>query len=468
MVLWKEWRETFSLVILSVVAICTVSLIRWKGWRLEFFEIQFWGVAILCLPFILLFLGAGAIAGERENDTFDTLLAKPIKLSKIFLTKYLVRQGNVLLLLAVLTVVFLLIRPTHNVKMHDLARGLVVLFAFLSFFLAVSFCVSCFTGSSAKALVASIVLIYMILFMINSSPFFRYAWFWRHSLEEMWIEYFLFYGILSLVFLAVSAILFSRRILFNYDWKLLAVAGIIFFLIFVRSVSTTFWFFAEAVTTGDMQLVQTARGSVHEILEAISYGKHSTLLQQLLTTASSSAVERDLIAELSNSNPAIRNTALKILTNRSYDRKKDGLEAVPAAAVLPLLNDPNSDVRHSALNFATRFKCREAVPELVELIDDPNSSIRTRAVHALAAVEGQTAAPYLMKALKDQNPRVSDAAAYQLCYSLDYGEAQGEIVRLMFESRVKNTRRSMATYLGRLRSAPACDALLEALSDDDQ
>ena len=249
MVFWKEWRETFSLVILSAVAICAISLIRWEGWRLEFFEIQFWVIAILCLPFVLLFLGAGAIAGEREHDTFDTLLAKPVSLPRIFLTKYLVRLGITLLLLAVLTAAFLLIRPTHNMKMHDLARGLVVLFAFLSFFLTVSFCVSCFTDSSTKALVASIVLIYMILFIINSSPFFRYAWFWRHSLEEMWLEYFLFYGALSLIILAVSGVLLSRGTLFNYDWKHLAVAGIIFFLIFIRSVSSTFWFFAQAATT---------------------------------------------------------------------------------------------------------------------------------------------------------------------------------------------------------------------------
>jgi HEAT repeat protein len=88
-------------------------------------------------------------------------------------------------------------------------------------------------------------------------------------------------------------------------------------------------------------------------------------------------------------------------------------------------------------------------------------------VYALAEIEKKDAAPYLMAALEDQNPRVRTAAAYQLC-KMDYGEARDKIVNIMLEDPIKHTRQTMASYLGLMKSAPACDALIPLLSSDDR
>ena len=88
-------------------------------------------------------------------------------------------------------------------------------------------------------------------------------------------------------------------------------------------------------------------------------------------------------------------------------------------------------------------------------------------MYALAEIEEKAAAKYLMSALEDKNPRVRTAAAFNLC-RMDYGEARDEIVRIMREDPVKHTRQSMAGYLGSMKSAPACDALIQVLSTDDE
>jgi len=474
MILWKEWRETFPLTVLSAVAICLLSLIKWEGWRLEFYEIQYWTIAVLCLPFILLFLGASAIAGERGGKTFDTLVTRPIGLFRIILTKYFAVLANVLVLFAILVVAFYIIRPTHNIEATDLAKGLVILFGFLLFLFSISFCISCVVDRPVKAVIASIVLACMLFFIINRSPFYRYSWWWSDSFEKMWFDYFIFYGILSLLFLAVGCIMFRKRILVDYEWKYMAVVATLFFVVFVKSISTFLWFYIYIAGTGNLDLVSIARQPVHEILETITKDakeEDARSLKRLLAVSSSSKVERDLIKALSDDNPGIRNLAIKILTDRDmYQLSDENKPIIPpraTASIIPLLEDPDRDVRHSAIGFASDFKCKDAVPALIQQVHDPDSSIRARVMHALGRIEEEDAAPYLMEALRDENPRVSSAAAFQLCL-MDYGEARDEIVRIMSESGAKHTRRSFVRYLRHLKSNPACDTLVELLNDDDQ
>jgi HEAT repeat protein len=138
-----------------------------------------------------------------------------------------------------------------------------------------------------------------------------------------------------------------------------------------------------------------------------------------------------------------------------------------AAAMTPFLNDPDVEVVHSAIALVHVNKSKEAVPELIRLLDHESSSIRVRAVNALAEIEGKAAGQYLMTALDDRNPRVKTIAAYHLC-RLDYAEAQEKIVRMMLEDPVKHTRLSMASSLGSMKSAPACDALMPMLSASDK
>ncbi|MBI4830334.1 MAG: HEAT repeat domain-containing protein [Candidatus Lindowbacteria bacterium] len=445
---------------LSVVTICILSHIRWEGWRLEFFEIQFWAVAILCLTFVLLSLGAGAIAAERENNTLEGLLARPVSLLKVFTVKYVIRLISVAIMLPLLIVLFHFLRPTHNLNLYDVAKGVIVLFAFLLFALTISFCISSFTDTQAKAFVASIILIYMALFAINATPFFRYAWWWSDSLDELWLNYLFFYGTLSAVVLALNAMIFRKQAIINYDWKHLAVAGILCFLVFVRSVSTTFWLIPRIATSGDLKLVGLCREPIEKVLDYASThkGDSTDLLRQYIIASHDQRIDRELIQQLQNPSARIRNEALKML----IDRKTEAARSL----VAPLLQDSDDQVRHSALLYVEILKCDEAASELIKLLSDPNSSIRQRAVVALGAVKDKEAAPYLVEALKDRNPRVSSTAAIELC-RLDYGEAQPEIVRMMFENPVKHTRETIARSLGMMKSARACDALITALSDEN-
>jgi HEAT repeat protein len=163
--------------------------------------------------------------------------------------------------------------------------------------------------------------------------------------------------------------------------------------------------------------------------------------------------------ELKNPEARIRNEALRILIERKTEKARK--------MVIPLLNDPDDEVVHSALAFVLELKCEEAVPDLIKLLDHPNSSIRMRAASALAPIAGKTAGPNLMKALKDPNPRVKTTAALGLC-QMDFAEARDEIVKIMQEDSIKSTRRAFAVYLRYLKSAPACDALVQMLSDKDE
>ncbi len=460
MIFWKEWRETLPLILLSAVAVCVISHFKWDRWRIEFFEFQFWVVASLTLVFFIPFLGATAFAGERENDTLDVLLARPVGLSKIFFAKYIVRWTSIVLLLLALMVAFLFLRPTHNIELYDAAKGVSILLCFLTFSLTVSFLVSCFSDTSPKAYVAAVALVYMTLFILNSTRFFKYAWWWRESFDEMWLEYSIFYATLSLIVLAVGAILFGSRLAFTCSWKHLMVVGILIFFTFVRSVSTTFWLAAGIATSGDLDLIQLVRQPLPEILENISRHDQSdrAMLRQFLITSHNPRLNGELAMQLESPEATIRNEAVRVLTSR------EAKEAT--SAVLPLLKDPSDEVKHSALLFMHILKCEGGAPEIIKSLDDSNSSVRSRAVHALGAIMEKDAGPYLMEALNDPNPLVHTAAAYQLC-RLDYTEAQEEIVRMMLESPIRSTRQTVTAHLGMMKSAPACDALISVLTSDD-
>jgi len=461
MLTWKEWRETLPMLLFSVVAIAIVSNIRFKGWRLEFFEVQFWVITVPFLAFAAPFLGAGAVAGERESGTFDVLTARPVRLWTILLVKYFVRLGGILLLLGLLSAIFYFIRPTHNIVMDDAAHGLVIFFALLWFAFTVSFSISCFSDTPAKAFNGGLVLFFMALLLINATPFFKYAWWWHNSLDEMWLGYLVFYGTLSILLLIATGVGFGRQIKLEYGRRHLAIAAIILFFVFIRSVSSTFWLIPQIAISGDIGFIQLCREPVSSILAYTSqHPKGSTrLLLRYLANATSPRIDEELMRELKNPDAGIRNEALRILVERKTEKAGE--------AMTPLLNDPDDQVVHSALALALALKSKEAVPRLVALLDHPNSSIRVRAVQALAAIEDRSAGPNLMKALEDPNPRVKTAAALGLC-KMDYTEAQDEIVEIMAEDSIKHTRWAVAMYLQYMKSAPACEALIQMLADKDE
>jgi HEAT repeat protein len=72
-----------------------------------------------------------------------------------------------------------------------------------------------------------------------------------------------------------------------------------------------------------------------------------------------------------------------------------------------------------------------------------------------------------MPLLKDPNPRVCGRAIVYLC-AFDYGEAQPEIVELLLHHHVTSVRETAAVTLRNMKSEPACEALIQALSHKDQ
>ncbi len=460
MLLWKELRETIPLFALALAAMVAVSFLRWQGWRPELFEAQFWVVVVFCLPFVLIFSGAGAIAGEREGRTLNFLYSRPIGFAKIFLTKYLVRLACLAFVLALLVITFDAIRPTHNLNLDQVAKGAVILFSFLVYALSLSFSLSCFSDTPAKAFVSSLMLLLATLFLVNATPFFRYAWLWRKSINDYWIEYLYFYGALSIAILAFAWALSRKKILFEYQWKHLGVAAVICFLLFVRSVSTTFWLIPYIAMNRDTDLVHLAQEPVEKILLDIADGKSgSDIVYRYLMSVHTSTFNKELLKALHHPDPRVRNTAVRLLGDRN--------EKFANATVAALLDDPDDSVRHSALTYLERARYKEATPKLISLLQDKNSSIRLRAARALAAVQGEDAAKYLMPLLKDPNPQVCSVALSRLCL-FDYGDAQPEIVELMLNHRVDYVRRNAAGLLGQMKSRPACEALIQALADEDK
>jgi HEAT repeat protein len=462
MIVWKEWRETLPLLVAAGLGICVISHLKWDGWRDELFEVRFWFVTVLCLIFFTPFLGAAAVAGEREEGTFDLLLARPVGLTKLFLVKYFIRLAGVIVLLLALLATFSLIRPTHNFNLYNVARGLAILASFLTFVLTVSFLVSCFSDTSSKAYIAGIALVYVILFIVTATRYFHYAWWWRNSLSDMWLGYTFFYTALSAIGLILCGALFVSRIAFSITWKHLTVAGALIFVTFIGSTSTTFGSLDGISGRLDLDLERIARGPVGEILDETSKlgraDRWNNPFWNLLIQSSDFRLEKELVKELKNPEGRIRNEAVKILTRRKAKHLK--------ADIIPLLRDPHTDVRLSVLEFVTWKKCEEAAPYIIDMLEDSDSTFRQRAVRTLPLLMGKDAGPYLMSALLDKTPWVQSVAVRELC-KLDHTEAREEVIRLMFESPVDYVRYGAASDLGYMKSAPACGELMNVLHSDD-
>jgi HEAT repeat protein len=131
-----------------------------------------------------------------------------------------------------------------------------------------------------------------------------------------------------------------------------------------------------------------------------------------------------------------------------------------------LLDDPNDSVVHSALEYLLAEKAPEARDKLIALLSHPNSSIRVRAVMAITDLVQQDAAEYLIPLLDDENPRVCSMAASRLC-SLNHGEAQPRIVRLMQEHPLAYVREGIAKSMGNMTGTPPCSPLIQVLFDEN-
>ncbi len=132
--------------------------------------------------------------------------------------------------------------------------------------------------------------------------------------------------------------------------------------------------------------------------------------------------------------------------------------------IIPLLHDPDPNVRESAVKIAGYFGYPESTSALVELSRDPNERVRCAAIEHLPFVEDERAFDVLADALKKETPNVRAAAARAL------GSMDGpQVVACLIEGLVDDdvwVRYFSARALGRRRSEESVDALARVIEKD--
>jgi HEAT repeat protein len=139
-----------------------------------------------------------------------------------------------------------------------------------------------------------------------------------------------------------------------------------------------------------------------------------------------------------------------------------GTNATPA--VLPLLKDPNSDVRAVAAGILGELGDQSALPALVAALGDEATTVRALAAETLGLLGDRQAAPALAKAVADRDPAVGESALASL--SLLDTPAGWDAVLSAAASDDWRLRRAAAEGLGRCRDKRATDALARAVSQD--
>jgi HEAT repeat protein len=98
-----------------------------------------------------------------------------------------------------------------------------------------------------------------------------------------------------------------------------------------------------------------------------------------------------LLAGLKSKDYEVRSEAVWTLWELSADET--------AAQILPLLDDPESDVRRSAIRVLADMRCRESVPGLIRLLND--RQVSDDALEAIAALGSREAKEEALKRIKE-------------------------------------------------------------------
>jgi twitching motility protein PilT len=184
---------------------------------------------------------------------------------------------------------------------------------------------------------------------------------------------------------------------------------------------------------------QNPQGSVDLLVEQLPLVDYAT--QQVLVEALSRAAAQQgpafaerLLPLMASGDPATRSAVLKILVGlpdrreivKRYiifskslagwarDRALESMRAFGTDLLEPtveLLNDPDQEVRASALQVATSFEDPRIVPATIALLKDPDWWIRITAVETLGRLRAAEAVPSLVEALEDDETRWSAVEA---------------------------------------------------------
>ena len=205
----------------------------------------------------------------------------------------------------------------------------------------------------------------------------------------------------------------------------------------------------------------------------------------------------ELVAQLQDSNPDARSSAVKALANTGDSRAvaplitalQDKSESVRGCALqglkdigppaVPLLiialKNPNRRVRRKASCVIDNigYKLKDigdfrAVEPLIDALKDPTSAVRSHSVTALGKIGGPQALPPVISALKTE--AVRSALDIGVCYRAiealhRLGQTAAECLISALKHPDKAIRRKAATLLGKTGEAGAVDLLIVALND---
>lgn len=158
-----------------------------------------------------------------------------------------------------------------------------------------------------------------------------------------------------------------------------------------------------------------------------------------------------MVLPLLRENSYLRNTALIILTN---------LGGVVVHLLYPLLKDKDDDVRKFAIDLMGDIKTNVDPSKIVPLLHDPNANVRAAAARSLGLLGYRDAIPSIIEALKDEEwVRFS---ALDALGELKAEEAVSDIASLLADSS-EAVRFAAIEALGKIGSEKAVDALMAYL-----
>ena len=131
--------------------------------------------------------------------------------------------------------------------------------------------------------------------------------------------------------------------------------------------------------------------------------------------------------------------------------------------LMPLLKDPEFDVRKSAAEALGKIGSEEVIPHVIPLLKDSDPSVREFAAGALGEIGSEEAISNLIELLRDPDPNVRKAAA-QALGEIRSEEAVSHLFPLLKDSEL-DVRRSAAGALGEIGSEQVIPHLIELLKD---
>lgn len=169
----SRWLIAFALMF-ALVAVM-LAVVQQGGSGLQGFNRTTAALVNLCLllvPMLALILGAGAIAGERDRGTLETLLAQPISSTKLLLGKYagltVSLWATVMLGFGMAGILLALVGPVANIGQY--ALFIVLAGGLASAMLSVGMLISVVADSRVRALALAMLawFVFVLLYQLGA------------------------------------------------------------------------------------------------------------------------------------------------------------------------------------------------------------------------------------------------------------------------------------------------------------